>query len=157
MSAVLDVYNKCTGFPFGKILFSKLVCFKAPYFSTIKPRFTELRPGYGEIYMSNRRSVQNHLKSVHALAMRNLCELVAGTTLDATLPVNMRWIPKSMNIEYLRIAKTGLKAVCEISNTVWNEKKDVPVTVSVTDAHGAEVVRATIQMHVSIKKMSDNS
>ena len=44
---------------------------KAPYFSTIKPQFKTLRPGYCEVSMKKRRAVLNHLGSVHAIAELN--------------------------------------------------------------------------------------
>lgn len=152
MSEALAIYTRCARLPFGKALFSKMVCFRAPYFSTIRPRFVELRPGYGELTIKKRRSVQNHLKSVHAIAMCNMCELIGGITLDVTLPSNMRWIPKSMNVEYLKIARTDLRAVCEIPTGGYTEKGEYPVTVLVRDTADVEVVRAVIIMHVSAKK-----
>ncbi len=57
----------------------KNLCFKAPYFRSIKPLFRELRPGYYEILLRKRRSVTNHIGSVHAIAMCNVSELAAGT------------------------------------------------------------------------------
>ena len=110
MNKLMDIYTKCSKLPGGKRLFSKLVCMKAPYFKTIQPLFCELRPGYCEITMKNRRAVQNHIKSVHAIAMCNISELTAGSMLEATLPKIMRWIPKHMAVDYLKIAKTDLKA-----------------------------------------------
>ncbi len=152
MSLALSMYNRYAKFPLGKSIFSRLVCVKAPYFGTISPRFVELRPGYGEIRMRKRRRVQNHLGTVHALAMGNLCELAAGMTLDVTLPAKMRWIPRSMNIEYLKLARTDLTARCSIETTGLDAKKDFPVIVSVTDTAGTEVVRAAITMYISPKE-----
>ncbi len=152
MNAALRLYNRLSGLPFGKYIFSRLVCFRAPYFGTIKPRFTELRPGLGELTMKKRRAVTNHLKSVHAIAMANMCELVGGLTLDVTLPSALRWIPKSMNIEYLKIARTGLRARCEIPKNTIAGPGEYAVIVHVTDAQGIMVVRADILMHVSARK-----
>lgn len=152
MSTALSLYNRFEKIPLGKWLFSRLVCLKAPYFGTIRPRFVELRPGYGEIRMRKRRRVQNHLGTVHALAMGNLCELVGGMTLDVTLPRGMRWIPRSMNIEYLKLARTDLVARCSIDTPEPGVKTDLPVTVRVTDAAGVEVVRAVITMYISPKE-----
>ncbi len=152
MNAALRLYNRLSGLPFGRYVFSRLVCFRAPYFGTIRPRFTELRPGLGELTMKKRRAVTNHLKSVHAIAMANMCELVGGLTLDVTLPPSLRWIPKSMNIEYLKIARTGLRARCEIPENTIVKPGDYSVAVHVTDTQGTEVVRADILMHVSARK-----
>ena len=152
MSMALSMYNRFAKLPLGKSIFSRLVCVKAPYFGTISPRFVELRPGYCEIRLRKRRRVQNHLGTVHALAMGNLCELAAGMTLDVTLPAKMRWIPRSMNIEYLKLARTDLTARCSIETTGLDAKKDFPVIVSVTDTAGTEVVRAAITMYISPKE-----
>jgi acyl-coenzyme A thioesterase PaaI-like protein len=149
MISVLAAYNKLQGLPLGKYIFSRIVCLKAPYFKTIKPRFTELKPGYGKITMKNRRAVRNHLKSVHAVAMCNLCELAGGTTLDVTLPHHLRWIPKGMEVEYIRIAKSDLTGTCSIPGDAIKGKGSLPVTVSVTDTKGTEVMKAVINMHIT--------
>ncbi len=149
MISVLTAYNKLQGLPLGKYIFSKAVCLMAPYFKTIRPRFAELRPGYGRITMKNRRAVRNHLNSVHAVAMCNLCELAGGTTLEVTLPPHLRWIPSSMEVEYLRIAKTDLTGTCVITAESIKGKGALPVRVSVTDTKGTEVMKATINMHIT--------
>lgn len=152
MNRLLRVYNTCLRLPLGKTVFSRLVCSQAPYFSSIKPLFQELRPGFCEITMKKRRAVQNHLKSVHAIAMCNICELTAGTLLEVTLPREYRWIPQKMSVEYLKIAKTDLKARSRIDSVNWEGTAEFPMTVDVTDTNGVVVMRATIFMHISRKK-----
>jgi acyl-coenzyme A thioesterase PaaI-like protein len=145
----MNVYRKCVKLPVGKHIFSKLVCMKAPYCGTIKPLFKELKPGYCEVTMRNRRAVHNHIKSVHAIAMCNISELAAGTMLEATLPPDMRWIPKSMSVEYLKIARADLKATCEISTEDLDQPQELPMTVHVKDTSETEVFRAVITMYIS--------
>ena len=152
MTPLMKVYNTCSGLPLGKAVFSKLVCFKAPYFGSIKPLFRELRPGYCEIRLKKRRSVTNHLNSVHAIAMCNVSELAAGSMLEASIPGHLRWIPKGMSVSYLKIAKTDLKAVCEISLDDIQGPGEFPMTVHVTDTDGIEVFCAVINMYLSQKK-----
>lgn len=152
MNRLMNIYRKCVKLPAGKHIFSKLVCMKAPYFGTIKPLFIALRPGYCEITMKQRRAVHNHIKSVHAIAMCNISELAAGTMLEATLPSSMRWIPKSMTVEYLKIARTDLKAVCQIPTEGLEHPQELPMTVHVTDTNEVEVLRAIITMHISEKR-----
>lgn len=149
MSTVLSAYNKLHGLPLGNYLFSRIVCLMAPYFKTIKPRFVQLRPGYCEITIKNRRAIRNHLKSVHAIAMCNLCELAGGTALDVTLPDHLRWIPRGMEVKYIKIAKSNLKGICTIPGGAIKGKGSLPVTVSVTDTKGMEVMRAVIDMHIT--------
>ena len=154
MNSVMKIYEKCEKLPFGKRIFSKLVCLKAPYFGSIKPVFLQLRPGYCEILLKKRRAVTNHINSVHAIAMCNVSELAAGTMLEASIPPSMRWIPKGMTVSYLKIAKTDLKAVCKISLEDLEEPGDFPMTVFVTDTNGVEVFNAVITMHISARKHS---
>lgn len=45
----------------------------------------------------DRRRVHNHLGTVHAIALCNLAELSADVMTDATIPLDMRWIPKGMS------------------------------------------------------------
>jgi len=152
MSKALSSYRTLSRFPFGKYLFSKALCFAAPYFRSIKPRFVELKPGHCEIKMKKRRAVLNHLKSVHAIAMCNLCELAGGTALDAAIPGHMRWIPRGMHVKYLKMAKTDLTGTCTIRSEEVQKPGSVPVTVHVTDTNGIEVMNAVIDMHITERK-----
>ena len=149
---MLNLYNKVAGLPLGKRIFSKMVCIKAPYFNTIKPLFEELKAGKCVITMKKRRSVHNHIGTVHAIAMCNISELAAGTMLEASIPKDMRWIPKKMSVEYLQVAKTDLKAVCALQEVKWEGSFDLPITVDVTDKANNVVFRAVIAMYVSPKK-----
>lgn len=138
--------------PFGLWLFSRFLCLKAPYFSTIHPTFTRLEPGYGEAILKKRRAVQNHLGTVHAIAMANLCEFVAGTTLEITLPNTHRWIPKSMKINYLAKANSDVRARTAIVLGTLPEKDCMNVLVDVIDVEEKSVVSAEIEMYISKRK-----
>ena len=152
MRDMLEIYESFNKLPFGKQLFSKLMCFTAPYFNSIKPLFVTLEPGYCQIRLKKRRSVTNHLGTVHAIAMCNLSELAAGTMLEASIPKHMRWIPKGMTVSYLRLAKSDLTARCTASLEEMSHPGEFPMTVSVTDNEEEEVFKAIITMHISEKK-----
>ena len=64
MSPALAAWRRLEAKPFGKALFSRFVCWKAPYFATFAPRFEELRPGYARVTMPRRRAVTNHIGTV---------------------------------------------------------------------------------------------
>lgn len=153
VSLIFSLWQRLADWPGGKWLFSKLLCWKAPYFGSISPRFKALRPGYCEITMRKRRAVLNHIGTVHAIAMCNVAELAAGTMTDVSIPVTHRWIPRSMHVEYLKKAETDLRAVAEWAPIpVFEDTHDQPVTVNVLDAHDKVVFRATITMKISPKK-----
>lgn len=149
----LELYRNFSRFPMGKWLFSQVVCLKAPYFASISPRFESLAPGEARVRMRNRRKVRNHIGTVHAIAMCNLCELAAGTMTDVSMPPEMRWIPKGMTVEYLAPARSDLEVVARIPGPVIpGDAFDLPVTAEVSDTSGTVVVRAVIDMWISPRK-----
>ena len=148
----LAMYRRLARLPGGRWLFSRAVCRRAPYFSTIRPTVAALEPGRCEVRFRNRRRVQNHIRTVHAIAMANACELAAGLASEATVPVGMRWIPRGMHIEYLRKAETDLRAVSRIDAGEWRHGFELPVAVDVVDEAGETVVRARIGMWITEKK-----
>jgi acyl-coenzyme A thioesterase PaaI-like protein len=149
-ATVLDIYRRTVRWPGGRWLFSKLVCLKAPYFASISPRIERLEPGCCEATLRHRRRVSNHLGGVHAIALCNLAELTGGLAIDASLPRSMRWIPKGMEVEFLRRATGTMRAVATPAAPVEAaEGRELPVAVTVTDAGGEAVFRARIAMWVS--------
>lgn len=148
---LLSLYRRFTRWPAGHWLFTRAVCFKAPYFASISPSITALEPGRCEGVIRQRRRISNHIGTVHAIAMCNLAELVGGVMVDASLPADMRWIPKGMEVKYQAKALGMLKAVATPLRPIVSAAAgyDLPVGVSVTDAAGTEVFHATIAMWVS--------
>ncbi|HEX7732326.1 MAG TPA: hotdog fold domain-containing protein [Rhodanobacter sp.] len=154
MGTALKLWRRLSRLPAGRWLYGRLICFKAPYFATIAPRFVALEPGRCEIAIRDRRRVHNHLGTVHAIALCNLAELCAGVMTDATIPAGMRWIPRGMAVEYLAKARGAMHAsalperaaVESVDGYAW------PVTVRVRDDAGAEVFRARIEMWLSPRR-----
>lgn len=151
---LLALYTKITRWPLGHWVFSKAVCFKAPYFGSISPTITRLEHGRCQARIHDHRAVRNHIGTVHAIALCNLAELCAGLMIDASLPKDMRWIPKAMNVSYLKRAKgtmhgTATPRIAIISAT---EGYELPVNVDVLDDAGDIVFNAEIRMWLSPKK-----
>ena len=153
-ASVLSLYRRITRWPAGHWIFSRLVCLKAPYFATIAPRFVALEPGRCEVHIRDRRRVHNHIGTVHAIALCNLAELSAGVMTDATIPPQMRWIPKGMTVEYLKKAVGTLRGVATpaLAARASGDGHEWPVDVQVTDAAGEVVFRARVMMWVSPRK-----
>ena len=152
-ASVLAQYRLLSRWPAGRWLFSRAVCFRAPYFATIAPRFIALEPGRCEVEIRDRRRVHNHIGTVHAIALCNLAELSAGVMTEASLPATMRWIPKGMTVEYLKKARGTMHAIAtpDIAIVEADAGYELPVTVSVRDPGGDEVFRARIAMWLSPK------
>jgi acyl-coenzyme A thioesterase PaaI-like protein len=145
----LGAWHKHHASRLGRWLFARMVCRRAPYFATIRPQFIELRPGLCKVSMRRRRSIENHLGAIHALALGNLCELAAGMVTEVSTPPGTRWVPRGMTIEYLRKAESEVSATARLDKSDWTLSANVAVPVSVADKNGNEVVRAVITMHVS--------
>ncbi|UDM60717.1 DUF4442 domain-containing protein [Pseudoalteromonas piscicida] len=155
MSApLLKIYKRMSWLPFGKWMFSKAVCRKAPYFGTIKPKITQLKPGVCRAIIRNRKAIHNHIGTVHAIAQCNLAELCAGVMTDATIDHKThRWIPKGMSVQYLAKAETDLHAVAQIEYPrAWQDKEELVVPVEVFNTAGEKVFHADINMYISAKR-----
>lgn len=150
---LLAMYGKISRWPLGHWLFSKAVCFKAPYFGSISPVITRLEHSRCEAVIKDRRAVHNHIGTVHAIALCNLAELCAGVMTDASLPNDMRWIPKGMTVAYLKRAKGRMHAVATPMIPIVSSGAgyDLPVNVDVLDTAGDKVFHAEIRMWMSPK------
>ena len=153
-SPVLKLWKTLSAKPGGKWLFSQAIARKAPYFTTISPRFTSVEPGRTEVCSKKRRAVQNHIGTYHAIALCNLAEAGMGIAAEATLPATHRWLPKGMTVRYLKKAGTDMRAVATIDPaTVYGPTGfDLPVNVDVFDTEGQKVFDAVITIWVTPKK-----
>ena len=149
----LALHDRMRRWPAGQWLFSRAICFKAPYFASIRPRITVLEPGRCEAVLRHRRAVTNHLGTVHAIALCNLAELAGGMVTEASLPDGMRWIPKGVTVECRKTAVGTMRGVATpaIPVVAADTGYELPVVVDVTDPAGDIVFRATIAMWLSPK------
>jgi acyl-coenzyme A thioesterase PaaI-like protein len=154
MSGTLTLYERFKRFPLGNILFSRALSFRAPYFSTIHPYVTDLRSGYCRVEIKDRRSIRNHLGSVHAGALCTLSELTGGLAVEATLPFSLRWIPKEMTVQYIKKAKGKLVGKCSIDPSVL-VPGDVKVPLEIKDGTEDTVMNAVIVFYISERKSAN--
>lgn len=150
MPSVLPLYCRAVRLPQGQRIFSLLFSLKAPYFATVRPRFTELRPNRAELVIRKRRRVQNHLGTVHVIAICNGLEAAMGALAEATVPPGKRWIPKGMEVSYPAKATTDVTCVAETEPAQWSgDDPDVPVRVRALREDGTVVVEGVIRLWVT--------
>ena len=154
MSGTLTLYERLTKFPLGTILFSRALAFRVPYVSTIHPNVTDLRSGYCQVEIKDRRSIRNHLGSVNAGALCLLGELTGGLAVEATLPINLRFITKEMAVQFIKQAKGNLVGKCSVDPSVLTPG-DVKVPVEIKDGTGDTVLNAAIVVYISKRKSGD--
>lgn len=151
MTSTYGLYKKVTSVPFGTKVFSALFARKAPYFSTVKPDVQAMEPHFAQVGIPKRKAVENHIGTVHAIAVCNGLEAAMGLLAEATVPDDMRWLPKGMTVEY--VAKSTSNILCTASTTPgdWENGPDVPVTVIATREDGTIVVQGVINLWVTPK------
>lgn len=147
----MRLWRRLGGTAAGRWLFTRIVCLKAPYFASIAPRLMRLEAGRCEAYLEHRRRVQNHIGTVHAIALCNLAELCAGLVTDVSIPGDMRWIPQDMTVRYLKKAAGRISAVATPSTELCSSPEPYPATIAVQlhDAAGQLVASADIRMWLS--------
>lgn len=153
-SCLAPTFARMKRWPLGRWLFARVVCWRAPYFATIAPRFLVLKPDRCEVEISDRRRLHNHLGTVHAIALCNLAELAGGMMMEAGTPRGMRWIPRGMAVEYLKKAAGTMHAVATPLAAIETREAgyEVPMDVEIRDPADAPVFRARIAMWVSPRR-----
>tara|TARA_Y100001001_G_scaffold164107_1_gene195138 strand:- start:1663 stop:2166 length:504 start_codon:yes stop_codon:yes gene_type:complete len=147
---LLNLYEKTLKLPAGRKLFSMVFSRKAPYFATITPVITELRPNFCEVKFKKRKGVENHIQTVHVIAICNALECAMGAMAESSIPKHLRWIPKGMNVNYTAKASSNITATAEVKPEDW-KPGDLPVTVKAMRDDGTVVVEGTINLWVSEK------
>ncbi|MGE0788244.1 MAG: hotdog fold domain-containing protein [Sandaracinaceae bacterium] len=149
---IRDSWDRLHRIPGGKRLFSRLVGLAAPYTGTIGAQVRELRRGYAEVSLRDRRSVRNHLDCVHAIALANLAELTGNVAVAYALPDDARFIVAGMSIDYLKKARGTITGRASCPAFESNAKAEHAIVVGLFDERGVEVARATLRTLVGPKK-----
>src|SRR5690606_25991468 len=120
---------------------------KAPYFATIRPTFTELRPNYAELVIPKRRAVHNHIGTLHAIALCNGLEAAMGALAEVTIPDDKRWIPKGMDISYTAKATSDVRCIAETDPEQWTgDDPDLHVRVKGLRDDDTVVIEGVIKL-----------
>lgn len=153
MTQVQKLWNTTSAVPVvGKRAFSIAFAQKAPYFATIHPRFTVIEPNRAELVIPKRRSVQNHIGTVHAIALCNGLEAAMGALAEVTIPSDRRWIPKGMDISYTAKATSDITCIAETDPEQWtSDNPDLHVRVRGEREDGVVVIEGVIKLHLSDK------
>ncbi len=145
---LLALYRRLAPLPLGRRAFTRIVEARAPYFRSIGAEVVALDPARVVVRMRKRRGVENHIGTVHAIAMCNMAELAGGLLTQVNVPAGLRWIPSAMTVRYDAKATTDLEATSESAGLDFAAAGDVVVPVVIRDATGLLVFRASITMCV---------
>jgi acyl-coenzyme A thioesterase PaaI-like protein len=148
------LWTRFSALPGGRRIFSALVGWIVPYSGSVSPRVEELRPGYARIHMQDRRTVRNHLSSIHAIALMNLGEMVTGVALITSLPHSLpkgqsgRAILTKLSMDYLKKARGRITAECvftqeAVTQALQSEPPLITLNAQLKDKQGQVVATAT--------------
>jgi acyl-coenzyme A thioesterase PaaI-like protein len=150
MPDVLSLWKWSARLPAGRRVFSIVFARKAPYFASVGPRFTVVRPDHVELVIRDRKRVHNHIGTVHAIALCNGLEAAMGALAEASIPPGKRWIPKGMQVSYTAKASSDITCIAETDPLVWaGGDPDVPVRVRGVRDDGTVVVEGVISLWVT--------
>ncbi len=150
MNRTLSIFTNLSRWPLGHLLFSKIVCATAPYFGSIKPVIIKLEPNLCECLIKKRKRVFNHIKTVHVIAICNGLEMAMGVMAEASIPENLRWIPKGMTVNYTAKAGTDITCIATINPDDW-KTGDAFVEIKAYDTQRTVVVEGQIKLWITEK------
>lgn len=147
--ALRESWSRLSPLPGGRWLFARMLSRMVPYTGTIRPRFLEIAPGLARVAMRDRRSVRNHLQSVHAIALANLAEVTSGVAMIVALPDDVRGIPIRLSIDFVKKARGELIAECRCNVPDIDAPTEMELHPEIRDASGDVVARATIRWRLA--------
>jgi acyl-coenzyme A thioesterase PaaI-like protein len=105
----------------------------------------ELNDQKAVISLKNKKAVQNHIGSVHAVASILIAESASGYVVGMNIPDSSVPVIKTIKADYTKRAKGDMKAVAsltkaQISSMRTKEKGETSVKVTVTDGEGKEPI-----------------
>jgi len=150
--AIRSQWDRWSGRPGGKAIFSFMLARMVPYTGTIGARVEELGPGRSRVVMRDRRRVRNHLRSVHAVALLNLAELATGLAFIYALPADARSILRGLSMEYHKKARGTLTAEATAPVLESSEEREIEIRADIRDEAGDVVATGVARWLVGPRK-----
>jgi acyl-coenzyme A thioesterase PaaI-like protein len=145
---LLRAHRSLSRLPGGRWLFTQLVKRMIPYTGSVGPRVEVLEPGYARISIRQRRGLEQHLGSIHAVALMNLAEFASGAAMTAALPSGYRGIVTKMSIEYFKKARGTITAESRPTLPDLTRETEHDVQSELTNEAGEVVARATVRWRI---------
>ncbi len=142
---LLHAHRALRKVPFGDFLFTLMVKQMIPYTGSVNPRVEVLEPGYARISIVQKRRLEQHLGSIHAIALMNVAEFASGAAMTTALPAGYRGIVTKMSIEYFKKARGKVTAESRPELPDLTVEGEYDFYSTITDAAGDMVARATVR------------
>jgi acyl-coenzyme A thioesterase PaaI-like protein len=142
---LLNAWRRLSPLPGGRWMFTQLVKWMVPYTGSVSPRMEILEPGYARVSITQRRRLEQHLGSIHAIALMNVAEFASGAAMITALPPGYRGIVTKMTIEYFKKARGTVTAESRPVLPDLTTEAEHDFTSEITDGEGDLVARATVR------------
>jgi len=136
--------------PFGHCLFNYIVRYINPYTGSLKANVICLKSGYAKLELKDRRSIRNHLHSIHAIALTNLGEFTSGLALISLLSEEMRGIPVEINAIFTKKARGRLVAECNTQLPVFDIECEHIVNAEIRDEYSDIVAIVNVKWKIGL-------
>jgi acyl-coenzyme A thioesterase PaaI-like protein len=115
----------------------------------------ELEPGRSVVTLSDRRSVRNHLRSVHAIALTNLGELSSGLAMLTALPPGTRGIVVDLKVGFAKKARglltaTGKAVGPTLDSLAEDDDVEALATAVIRDSERDVVAEVSVRWRIGI-------
>ena len=151
---LLKAWRTLSPLPGGRWMFTQLVKWMIPYTGSVSPRVEILEPGYARISIKQRRGLEQHLGSIHAIALMNVAEFASGAAMTTALPAGYRGIVTKMSIEYFKKARGIVTAESRPTLPNLTVEGEYDFTSEITDQKGDLIARATVRWKLGPVKTS---
>jgi acyl-coenzyme A thioesterase PaaI-like protein len=148
---LLSAHRSLSKLPGGHWLFTQLVKRMIPYTGSVNPRVEVLEPGYARISIRQVRRLEQHLGSIHAIALMNLAEFASGAAMTTALPPGIRGIVTKMSIEYFKKARGTITAESRPVLPDVSVEGEHDFTAELKNEQGEVVARATVRWRLGPK------
>jgi len=149
---LLNLVNKLSVIPGGHFIFNRIIASKIPYSATIGARVVVLEPGYAKFILKDKKSIRNHLHSIHAVALTNFGEMTSGFALNAGLPADVRGIVLRITTEYVKKARGTLIAECRCELPIVTNDMDYTVEAVIIDQEQDIVAKVKVLWRLGLKQ-----
>jgi acyl-coenzyme A thioesterase PaaI-like protein len=142
---LLKAWRTLSPLPGGRWMFTQLVKWMIPYTGSVSPRVEVLEPGFARISITQRRALEQHLGSIHAIALMNVAEFASGAAMVTALPAGFRGIVTKMSIEYFKKARGTVTAESRPKLPDLTVEGEYDFTSEITDQKGDLIARAIVR------------
>ena len=142
---LLNAWRALSPLPGGRWMFTQLVKWMIPYTGSVSPRVETLEPGFARISITQRRRLEQHLGSIHAIALMNVAEFASGAAMTTALPPGYRGIVTKMTIEYFKKARGTVTAESRPQLPDLTVEGEYDFLSEITAQKGDLIARATVR------------